>query len=151
MKLEDYFRIKGKYELIDGAYNVKGSVRLIKQVEKLPCKFGKVSNYFDCSNNKLTSLEGCPISIGDFWCDGNNLTSLEGCPTIVGGDFYCYNNNLTTLEGCPKSVYSFDCENNNLTSLEGCPTKISGYFSCDENLHNTKEFRQYMIMKELRQ
>ena len=26
----------------------------------------------DCSNNRLISLEGAPISIFNFWCDGNN-------------------------------------------------------------------------------
>ena len=109
MKLEEYFEIEGTYELVDGVYNVKGSVRLIKEVEKLPCKFGKVS--------------------GKFYCANNNLTSLEGCPTHVGGIFYCH------------------C--NELKSLEGCPTKV-GDFACDEELHYTKEYKQYLILKELR-
>jgi hypothetical protein len=26
---------------------------------------------------------------GYFYCDNNQLTSLEGCPSSVGGDFYC--------------------------------------------------------------
>ena len=110
MKLEDYFRIKGTYELIDGVYNVKGSVTLIEDVDKLPCKFGKVTS--------------------DFWCNSNILKTLEGAPEKVGGDFWCYGNNLKTLEGAPKS--------------------IGGYFFCDRNLRNTKEYRQYLIMKKLR-
>tara|TARA_B100001059_G_C17313118_1_gene322953 strand:+ start:232 stop:504 length:273 start_codon:yes stop_codon:yes gene_type:complete len=70
MELEDYFRIYGVYELKDGLYNVKGSVRLKKQVEKLPFKFGKVTGDFSCSHNRLTSLKGSPNYIGsDFDCD----------------------------------------------------------------------------------
>ena len=90
MKLEDYFKINGTYELIDGVYNVKGSVQLIKAVEKLPVKFGKVSRQFHCFSNELKTLEGSPISVGgDFYCADNKLTSLEGCPTFVDGGFYC--------------------------------------------------------------
>lgn len=66
MNLEDYFVIEGTYELKDGVYNVKGSVRLDKIVEKIPCKFGSVS--------------------GNFYCNHNNLISLRGCPSYVGGD-----------------------------------------------------------------
>jgi YHS domain-containing protein len=133
MKLEDYFRIKGTYELKDGVYNVKGSVTLIKQVkvDTLPIKFGIVSGYFYCSNNHLTSLEGVPKS--------------------VGGDFYCHENKLTTLEGCPKRVGGyFFCHDNNLTSLEGCPKRVGGHFICDKKLHDNLEYRKYLIMKELR-
>ena len=111
MKLEDYFRINGTYSLIDGVYNVKGSISLIKLVEKLPIKFGTVS--------------------GHFYCFGNNLISLEGAPKKVGSHFYCFGNKLT--------------------SLEGCPTRIGGNFSCDDNLHNNLEYRQYMIMRKLRE
>ena len=111
MKLEEYFRIKGTYELVDGLYNVEGSVTLIEDVDKLPCNFGIVTDYFYCSHN--------------------NLTSLEGCPTHVGGIFYCTNNNK-------------------LTSLKGCPTHVGDEIWCDDNLKSSKEYRQYMIMKELR-
>ena len=90
MKLEDYFKINGTYELIDGVYNVDGDVRLKKDVDKLPVKFGKVSRQFHCFSNELKTLEGSPISVGgDFYCADNKLTSLEGCPTFVDGGFYC--------------------------------------------------------------
>ena len=132
MNIEDYFRIKGKYELIDGVYNVDGHVILNKKVDKLPCKFGKVT--------------------GSLWCHENNLTSLEGCPSWVGGEFWCnYNNNLETLEGCPRYVGgNFFCNHNNLTSLEGCPRYVGGGFWCDENLYNTKEYKQFKIIQKLR-
>ena len=90
MKLEDYFTIWGTYELVDGLYNVTGNVILIKEVEKLPVKFGKVTGYFHCPDNNLTSLEGFPKSIGgDLYCYNNNFTSLEGFPKSIGGTFVC--------------------------------------------------------------
>ena len=52
-----------------------------------------VGGHFDCSVNKLTSLEGSPKNVlGYFICSYNKLTSLEGAPETVGGDFYCNNN-----------------------------------------------------------
>tara|TARA_B100001059_G_C17671707_1_gene494884 strand:+ start:502 stop:837 length:336 start_codon:yes stop_codon:yes gene_type:complete len=90
MKFEDYFKIKGTYEFVDGVYNVIGNVTLIKKVEKLPFKFGKVTGIFNCSYNNLTSLEGCPRWIGyHFWCYLNKFTSLEDAPNYVGGGFVC--------------------------------------------------------------
>jgi hypothetical protein len=93
----------------DGTIDVDGNVFLYRELgnmEKLPVKFGKVSGYFYCSSNILTTLEGCPYYVGAYFnCDGNKLTTLEGCPDYVDdGNFYCYGNNLTTLEGCPKYV-----------------------------------------------
>jgi hypothetical protein len=52
-----------------------------------------VGGHFDCSVNKLTSLEGSPKNVlGYFVCSYNKLTSLEGAPSSVGEDFICYNN-----------------------------------------------------------
>ena len=56
-------------------------------------KFRNVSGYFSCDNNQLTSLEGCPSTVGgSFFCNNNQLTSLEECPTYVVGSFYSDNN-----------------------------------------------------------
>ncbi len=116
-------------------------------------KFGKVSGEFDCSSNKLTSLEGAPQEVGggfdcnytyltslkgapqkvggNFFCSYNKLTSLEGAPQEVGGDFVCLENKLTSLEGAPQEVGgNFDCSRNNLTSLEGAPQEVGGGFYC---------------------
>ena len=131
MKLEDYFKIWGTYELVDGVYNVFGNAHLIKDVDKLPFKFGKVSGIFKCSYNNLTSLEGCPNFVGgNFHCESNNLTSLKGCPSWVGGNFLCMYNKLTSIEGFPKI--------------------INGATLCDEELESTKEYRQYLILKKLK-
>jgi hypothetical protein len=90
---------------------------------------------FYCYNNKLTSLEGCPSSVGGYFsCHHNQLTSLEGAPSSVGTGFSCHNNQLTSLEGCPSTVGGhFSCSNNQLTSLKGAPSSVGGYFSCDNN------------------
>ena len=95
----------------------------------------KVSGYFYCDGNKLTSLEGAPSSVGgDFYCNNNKLTSLEGAPSSVGGDFYCNKNKLTSLQGAPSSVGGdFYCYDNELTSLEGAPNSVGGDFYCRYN------------------
>jgi hypothetical protein len=90
----------------DGSIDVGGNVNLFdRELTKLPLKFRNVSGDFLCHNNKLTSLEGCPLSVGgDFLCSRNKLTSLEGSPSSVGGYFWCFDNKLTSLEGSPSSV-----------------------------------------------
>ncbi len=148
----------------DGTVDVDSDVLLSeKKLTRLPIKFGKVSGYFDCSYNLLTTLEGCPKEVGgSFWCNfnklttlegcatevrshfncGNNkLTTLEGCPTSVGGDFYCHYNKLTSLKGAPKIVdRNFICSENQLTTLEGCPKEVGRDFECYKNKLTTLEF-----------
>jgi hypothetical protein len=120
--------------------DVDGNVNLTEElkrfgIKEIPCQFGKVKGNFNCSNNQLTSLEGCPQTVGGhFNCYDNNLTSLEGAPSQVGGDFICYWNNLTSLEGAPSQVGgNFMCNNNKLISLKGAPNKVGGTFDCDKN------------------
>jgi len=63
----------------------------------------KVNGYFDCGNNNLTSLKGCPdIVDGIFSCNYNYLTSLEHGPKKVGDNYWCYDNKkiLTKPTGC---------------------------------------------------
>ena len=81
----------------DGSIDVNGSVDLsFNDLTELPLRFNKVSGYFRCHNNRLTSLKGCPRWIGgNFNCYNNQLTSLEFSPDYVGGDFDCEYNNLT--------------------------------------------------------
>ena len=99
----------------DGSIDVNGSVYLNdRNLNKLPLKFNIVSGFFDCSHNKLTTLEGSPKKIGgSFYCGSNKLTSLEGCTKEVGGHF--------------------DCSFNQLTTLEGGPTKMGGHFNLFNN------------------
>jgi hypothetical protein len=71
----------------------------------LGIRFGKVSEYFVCSDNQLRTLEGSPREVGGgFYCDGNQLRTLEGSPRKVGGGFDCSRNLLISLEGAPEVI-----------------------------------------------
>ena len=141
IKLEDV--VKGTWVINpDGSVDVDGDVDISNMnLVKIPIKFGKVSKSFNCSENYLTTLEGCPDEVSEsFNCSHNNLTSLEFAPSYVGGGFSCERNHLTSLEGCPDSVGgNFWCGGNNLTSLEGIPSFVGGEFDC-ENQKNGHKF-----------
>jgi hypothetical protein len=81
----------------DGSIDVNGDVYLwSRRLTELPLTFNKVTGSFDCGNNNLTSLKGCPVWVGvSFICSYNNLTSLEFSPDYVGSNFWCQYNKLT--------------------------------------------------------
>ena len=122
----------------DLSIDVNGSVDLNKVgLKEIPVRFRNVSGYFICSQNKLTNLVGCPVSVGgDFYCSKNKLVSLVGCPIQVFNDFVCIMNRLDSLSSCPESLEiggDFKCYNNHLTSLVGGPIEIGGDFNCSFN------------------
>ena len=81
----------------DGSIDVNGNVNLSdKGLTELPLTFNKVTGWFDCGRNNLTTLKGSPRWVGGcFSCNKNQLTSLEFSPDYVGGSFDCYTNQLT--------------------------------------------------------
>jgi hypothetical protein len=81
----------------DGSIDVNGDVNLCNfGLTELPLIFNRVTGYFLCDDNKLTSLKGSPRWIGgSFYCSHNQLTSLEFSPDYVGGYFNCRYNKLT--------------------------------------------------------
>ena len=95
--------------------------------------FGVVTGTFNCGRNKLTSLAGAPVKVGNnFNCYNNVITSLKGAPRYVGGDFNCSDNRLTSLVGAPLEIWGdFDCYKNKLTSLELGPQIVTENFYCD--------------------
>jgi hypothetical protein len=118
----------------DGSIDVKGDVNLehkLGDLKQLPLTFNEVSGYFDCGRNNLTTLEGCPQKVGNFWNSHNKLTSLEHSPKIVEGYFSCRRNNyITSLEGLENTyitrvLYIGGCSN--LYSLNGFPKKVGGF------------------------
>jgi hypothetical protein len=116
-KFCDTFKIIN-YTINDGIVDVNGSVYISSSpLTKLPVRFGIVTEEFECGHNNLTTLEGCPSQVGDYFaCNGNQLTSLE--PQIVGGDFYCDDNKLIDLTGCPKELGGdLYCEQNPIGSI----------------------------------
>jgi hypothetical protein len=120
----------------DGLVDVDGDVDLNnKRLSKIPINFGRVGGYFNCTYNRLTTLEGAPREVeGGFYCGYNGLTTLKGSPREVGGNFYCHNNGLTTLEGVPHRVLGdFYCDYNQLWTFKGAPEFIEGDFYCEGN------------------
>ena len=132
-----------KSKLIDlgnGEYKYDGDLNLSKlgitSLKDIPYNIVEITGTFDCSDNKLTTLEGAPEEVGGgFDCSYNKLTTLEASPKKVGsGSFDCSNNKLTTLEGAPKEVAgNFYCSDNKLTTLVGAPKKVGGNFGCYVN------------------
>jgi hypothetical protein len=66
---------------------------------------------------------------GEFAADGKGLTTLVGCPTTVGARFIVSHNPLKDLQGGPAIVGSHYMINScsKLVSLNGMATSIGGY------------------------
>jgi hypothetical protein len=96
--------------VVDGCVDLR-NLCLTKLPDLSDCE---VTGYFDCSENRLTSLEGAPKRVGtDFLCSNNQLTSLVGAPEWVGRDFDCWACGLASLAGAPSYVFrAFSCYNN---------------------------------------
>jgi len=110
----------------DGIVNVNGNVLIDgRELEELPIRFGTVTGFFDCQNNKLTTLEGCPHTVGaQFTCAHNQLLTLKGGPKYVKGYYECSDNKLTTLKDGPEKLGNmFVCEGNNIFDLYGHDTE----------------------------
>ena len=116
----------------DGTVDVDSYVNLQGlDIKRLPLIFNKVSGFFDCGYNKLTSLVGSPKEVnGEFSCNSNKLESLNGSPRKVKSSFLCSYNKLKTLKGGPEIVGgSYGCNDNKLIDVCGFP----------ENFHNIIE------------
>ena len=101
----------------DFTIDVDGEVNILKKnLKEVPeyIQCGVVQGSFDCSRNNLTTLNGTPKEVKEyFFCSFNNLTSLKGAPEKVGGSFDCQSNKLTSLEGAPEEVgRGFYCTHN---------------------------------------
>lgn len=99
-----------------------------KRLTEIPIQFGTINGYFDCRGNHLNSLKGCPKAVKGFNCSFNKLTSLKYCPKVTTW-FNCFNNKLVYLDYLPI---------------------LSGYLECDESLHDTPEYKKYLILQALR-
>ena len=122
----------------DGSIDVASSVDFDSYVGPgiFPLKFGKITGKFDCSDDRLTSLENGPEEVtGYFDCSDNRLTSFKGLSLKkVGGDFYCKNNQLTSLVGCADFIRGdLYCSNNKITDFRGVPEFFEGDFYCYNN------------------
>jgi hypothetical protein len=138
----------------DGSVSIDRNVSIAgRELKEIPFKFKEIGGFFDCGDNELETLEGCPETVrGSFNCSVNNLKdlsggpksvsgsfscshnsqldSLEGAPEVINGNFMCKRCNLSTLKHAPKIVKGdFECYGNNLVSLEGAPEDIQGSFN----------------------
>jgi len=101
-----------EYSIINYTINKDGSIDVddnvfmrMKHLTKLPLVFNKVSGYFDCSMNELTTLEGAPKEVGAYFdCSSNSLTNLKGISTSIDGMLYADYNRITTLEYMPNII-----------------------------------------------
>jgi len=118
----DKYKIKNTKILSDGSVDVKGDVKLSRQLShlsKLPINFNYVDGDFDISENELTTLEGSPIK--------------------VGGSFYAYKNRLMSLRGGPREVSNFVISDNDITSLKNSPNIVKDDYVCSNNPLRTLE------------
>jgi len=121
--------------VVDVAANVRLSQ---KNLQALGVQFRVVSGDFFCQNNQLTSLLGCPESVGGhFDCGHNFITSLLHAPKRVARSFNCQYNRITSLKNCPQHIgESFDCSNNSLNHMDALPDFVGYalYFFNNSNL-----------------
>lgn len=157
--VEDYYgvssrdNLQGIHSLIldkgrwtSKGWNIPRDVNLRNfNLTRLP-KFHDVGMHFNCSENELVSLEGCPSEVyGNFACSDNKLATLQGGPKKSSA-YVCSNNQLVSLKGAPKLVYNvFDCSHNQLRNLKHGPENVfnfggmRGDFICSHNqLHTLK-------------
>lgn len=68
----------------------------------------------DIHRNEIVDLRSCNLNFipvkfgnvnGDFIISNNRLTSLEGCPDFVSGHFEFSDNKISSLKGFPKMNY----------------------------------------------
>jgi hypothetical protein len=119
----------------DGSIDVDGDVIIYnRNLKKLPLKFRNINGGFNCDDNKLTTLEGCPINVyGNFSCMDNWIRSLDHCPKSVSGVFRCSFNKITSLEGIPGNPKSILSRFNHLKDVKGIKDGWSGSIDVERN------------------
>lgn len=64
--------VHGSWKYENGVVNVRGSVGLqVQNLTTIPVQFGEITGNFDCSNNRLTSLESLPKIVRTIYCHNN--------------------------------------------------------------------------------
>ena len=135
-----------KMKNVGGRWNYDGDIDLSAKTNpitntrfnEIPIPFGEIVGSFICTGMNLTSLNNAPTSVGDkFDCSGNKLESLQGGPKKAK-NYICKQSELKTLSGGPTEVTStFDCNGNRLDSLVGGPTKVGFAYRLDGNIKIT--------------
>ncbi len=91
------FCIIEKMSISDYQINVNGHVKLSYEgLTKIELKFNTIVDYFDLSNNMLTSIENIPYNCYTIDLSNNDITSLEGIGTYLNAceEFNISNNDI---------------------------------------------------------
>jgi hypothetical protein len=108
------------YTINNGLVDVEGDVDVgFWRMDELPLRFGSVTGSFDCTSMGLTTLKGCPHTVGtSFYCGSNRLTSLEHCPVSIGTFFNCDDNRIDDVNHLPEHLgKTFYCKKNPIGSI----------------------------------
>lgn len=160
--IRDHWIILDKYDINeDETIDVIGSAKFGKNMDflkELPLKFNMVSGDFDCSKLSLESLKGSPIEVGGtFNCSYNRLSTLEYLPKKAG----CF-----IFENSVKSLYTggVNCNFEKvilliITDISSCSSpklklddsqlriffKYQSYFGIyDDKIFNEKSFEEFI-------
>lgn len=95
-------KICEKYDIEGYVINKDLSISVDRSVDlsginltELPLTFRSVKGTFDCSDNQLTTLKGCPLEItGSFFCERNNLERLDYLPNKIGEGKGVFSDNI---------------------------------------------------------
>ena len=66
-----------------------------------------VGNDYNCSDNQLVSLKGAPKRVKNFDCSHNKLETMEYIPIAINGYLDCYNNKLKNLLSLKSNISKF--------------------------------------------
>ncbi len=154
-KIDSIVKICIKYKInnfiinTDGSIDVVGDVNLKKMgLSEFPVKFNKITGFFDCSGNRLTTLKRGPVEVGGYFhCDYNKLKSLIYGPVIVGDSFNCSNNYLNSLKYVPRVIPGmFTCSANNLNSFRHLPDFVGCLYATNNRI-KTLEYLSGCVVK----
>jgi hypothetical protein len=151
MSIEEFIVFLGlsSYEVKDGYIESDSSVNIINvELKKIPYPFSNVFNGFYVINNGLTTLENSPFSSMFFNCSENKLTDLKGCPNEVMEDFICSNNPLlTSLKDGPTYVGDlYEASHNKSLETLDIKCEILGNLRVDNcNIYNLDNFKAEVV------
>lgn len=98
--IREHWILTDKYFInLDASIDVEGDVKFSENMgflKELPLRFNRVSGDFDCSKLILESLKGSPIEVnGTFNCSHNRLSTLEYLPKKAG--CFIFDNTVKSL------------------------------------------------------
>ena len=121
MTEQEIHSICKKYEIKDYTINMDGSIDVHNSVylngrnlTEIPLQFNYVWGNFNCSNNRLTSLKGCPKRLlGQYFqCQWNLLSNLEYFPIVEDYTRSSVGMNpLKSISGFNGNINLLFCEN----------------------------------------